>query len=492
MTTLVGRALRSPVSVVLLLLAVAPLYVVNLNGWLTEDDEGAYVYTAWRMAEGEPLYSGVSSTKPPVSLLAAAALFRAVGPDLAAARALGVAMVALAGLGLYFAGRRLGGPACGFLAAGMLFFHPDVIRAGRFFRPDSFLLAASAATYVALLAAIGRRSTVLFAVAGVLGSIALLSKFSGGLVLIAVAIAVWSVRSCGIGPRAHRAFLVGALGTLGIAAAALWIAAPDFLVQTAGHQLRQTGDQAFLGRAVNGFRFLLTRLLQNYPVTVPAIALTVFAYRRRPAWFPERALAAIFPTMLLLLLIGRQLFARHYFVYLPALSLLAARALTLPGAPMLRRAQAVGLVVLAGWFGFMNIDVLGRIRASESETLVLAERIRDLTAPGDVVFGDYAEINFHARRKGTPLTSRLSRGALQSGEITTDRLIRDLVASEVKLVFVRVRTDQARKTRDGVNPSPHLLTVPDFERLLLYLEKNYRRAGEVKRGGQVFRLFVRP
>ena len=39
--------------VALLLIFILFLYSYNLTGWLIHDDEGSYLYQAWRMTEGE-------------------------------------------------------------------------------------------------------------------------------------------------------------------------------------------------------------------------------------------------------------------------------------------------------------------------------------------------------------------------------------------------------------------------------------------------------
>src|SRR5512138_3838835 len=65
----------------------------NLDGWLMNDDEGTYLYGAWRVSLGEFPYRDFFLSQTPLGLVLGAGVFKAFGPSVWAARALSYALI---------------------------------------------------------------------------------------------------------------------------------------------------------------------------------------------------------------------------------------------------------------------------------------------------------------------------------------------------------------------------------------------------------------
>ena len=93
-----------PLTAFVILAVVVGFY--NLGGDLMNDDEGTYLYSAWRISAGNVPYVDFTLVQTPLSFLPTAALFKIVGPSVLAARILSYLFVLGASLLVYASARR--------------------------------------------------------------------------------------------------------------------------------------------------------------------------------------------------------------------------------------------------------------------------------------------------------------------------------------------------------------------------------------------------
>ncbi len=124
----------------LALVAIASLYFWRLDAWLVNDDEGSYLYAAWRISLGELPYRDFLTPQLPAFLLPGGVLMRMVGPHVFPARALAALLTLGAGAAVWATARRLFGPWVALVAGALLLLHPDVYLECRTYRPEPFML----------------------------------------------------------------------------------------------------------------------------------------------------------------------------------------------------------------------------------------------------------------------------------------------------------------------------------------------------------------
>lgn len=426
------------------------LYLWRLDGYLLNDDEGSYLYAAWRIALGERPYCDFLTPQLPAFLYPGGLLMRLAGPEVWAARALSTALTLGAGLWTYMGSRRLFGPWAALVAAAAFLLQPEVFLHGRTYRSDPFMLfAATLGVYLFSRGVFPRPGAAdpprrrWLAAAGLAFGLATLSKLFGplplaGCLLWLLVDARWRRRSLrpvladALASLLPCALLVG--GVMGVFA----LSGCQVMEDVVGHHLLQNQGLGWARMLSDAWVFLSRALREpgNALLAFPALALAVAAWRgreRRTAFF-----VAQLPTVLAFFLLSREKYTRHLLYLVPALA-------TLFGAAMLRLATewretmadesrrrtlappallslALIAALLVPW-RLWNRDVA---YSWETGTASLAAFVSLLTAPDDLFLSDYSELNFYARRPTTYSAASLSAGAAQSGQITWRRLAEEL------------------------------------------------------------------
>ena len=121
-------------------LALGLVYFYGLTSNLINDDEGSYLYAAWRISLGELPYRDFLTPQLPGFLLPGGLLMKVVGPAVWPARALAVATVLGAALFLWRTARHLFGPLVAALASLAFLMHPLVYQYARVYRSEPFML----------------------------------------------------------------------------------------------------------------------------------------------------------------------------------------------------------------------------------------------------------------------------------------------------------------------------------------------------------------
>ncbi|MFQ6059449.1 MAG: ArnT family glycosyltransferase, partial [Anaerolineae bacterium] len=372
-------------------------YLNNIDGWLINDDEGSYLYAAWRISQGELPYRDFLTPQLPVFLYSGALLIKLLGPSVLALRTVSAWLSVLSAGLLYLTARRLFRRELCLIAALAFLMHPDLYLEGRVYRPEPYMLFFGAAGLYAFVEAVFGGRRWLLVVAGLVFGLATLTKLFGFLPL-AACVAFLGYQAL----RGERDWpgVVGDIAVLvvpyglvvGSVFAGFYLATPVVSQAVFGHQLMQGRGLSRWAVFVKGLKFYV-RYVQKYGLLV-AFALPAAAHalvrRDQRRWL----FAWQVPTALVFLLLSRELWPRHLLYLVPGLSVLFALALE----PMLTwsRRSYLLLALVAGltipWF-LDNRDIAWR---SETGTWRLADYIAAHTAPDDYVLADYSGLNFYA------------------------------------------------------------------------------------------------
>jgi hypothetical protein len=490
------------VAALLALVAIAALYAARLDAWLINDDEGSYLYAAWRIALGEVPYRDFLTPQLPAFLLPGGALMRFAGAEAVGARALAAALTLGAGVWTWAAARRLFTPAAACLAGAAVLLHPLVFAEGRTYRPDPFMLFfATLGVLLFSRAVVPRRdradppSRAWLVASGAAFGLATLSKLFG--VLALGACAAWLAHdSLGRG-RPLRAVVGDLVALLGAAAAVVAAGIGAFLAVTGGvyeavlgHHLMQGAGLTPIATLRKGLAFYSEFLRYDSNGLLFFVALAAAA----TAALERRRSALVFawqlPTALVFLLLTRQLFVRHLAYVVPAMSVLFAVAVAWLAAqgrrPDGRRWSALAWALVAALLVPWAIADWHRSWEWEAGTERVGDLIQLLSEPDEVVLADYSELNFYGRRPTTFAGASLSEGAARSGQITWDvegsphRLKEELAGATPPLVLVDTATEYSQ-----------LGALTDAAAFRAWLDEEYGApAGRVVRHHQVYEVYA--
>lgn len=452
----------------LIVLALA-LRLWPLFGGIHDYDEGVYWQSLRALAQGQPLFTSVFSSQPPLFLLALYPFYLLFGQTIVAAR-LAVAFYSFAGLGaIYVAGRAIGGRWVGIIALGLLATDP-------LYLAESYTLQAEAPSLAFALAAVALAALVVRAA----GPRRLWLAFASGLAL-ALGCGVKLFDVVALAPVALYLLapvgsaLVDGAGTLRWPGGAPFgqavrRALPDLLVAAVGCVLGAAlvflpfvgvwpalYDQVFrfhlaAGRALNsGFDaniHVLTNVAGELPLeALAAITALVALARRRWAVVPPAVWAL---ASLILLLRQQPLFTHHVALLVPPLALafatgilawlevaeVAPASAAMPAAMPAdtHRGRNGSLFTLSSLAGLMLAVVLvwglvaGAIQARAAAAppvagqMAVVQALASVTEPGDLVVADDQYVVGLAGRDVPPALVDTSLVRIASGYLTLDQL----------------------------------------------------------------------
>jgi 4-amino-4-deoxy-L-arabinose transferase-like glycosyltransferase len=464
----------------LCLLALAA-YLYHLDTWRMNDDDGAHLYQAWRMSEGEVPYRDFLSSQMPVFLYAGTALARVFGPSAFAVRASSACLMVAAGWLIFLLARRVAGNLTGLLSMIVFLLHPDVYEQGRFFLSEAYMLVFAVLGLYAFIVAREREPGRWYALSGVAFALSTLSKlFSllplGGCLLYLC----WEFLT----DARHRrrslssgAILLGTwLGVMMLVLGGLSLAVPNLFDALIGHHLRQ-GTQLTQLQVVSKGLALFAGYLRHYPLfLVPALfaAVREVLRRGRGAVFAWQV-----PTALAFLLLSRELGHRHLMILLPSLAALFALALE----PWLVRRRELLTAVAVVWIGLTllpwTIADVRRARQVDTWTGPVVDYIQSHTGEDDVIISDYPSLNFFAQRRGTYSSGEISHVTTTNGRITGAGLRQEIVVGQVKMVIVD----------EGLVSGHQLTYLPDYPALRRYLRAHYQTLDVLARAEQRLRVY---
>jgi len=462
----------------MILLVALVAYLYNLGGWLINDDEGSYLYQAWRISLGEVPYRDFLTPQLPAFLYPGGLLIRLVGPSAVALRTASVMLVMLTAAFLYLTARRLVRAEMALVATVLLLLYPDLYAEGRVYRPEAFQLFFDSVAVYAFLRAHQTGSRRGLVLSGLVFGLAMLSKLFGVLPMAGCGLFLlyraarrdisWS-RFWG-DVLALTVPFVGVVG--GVLGFFLWVT-PKTLDAVLLHHLRQ-GSQLQIVEVVRKGLLFYGQYFQSYAplllFALPAAWQVIRARDSRASFFAWHV-----PTAFVFLLLSRQLWTRHLLYLAPGLCVLMAQALE----RLLEWRQRsflvwaiVGAVAVPWYFGD---SIVANYR--EDGTRRIADFIVAETAPEEYVLSDFSELNFYALRPTGYAASALSEGAASSGQVTGEILIGEIEAHKPPLVIM------------DTSVYGHLQFLRDRHRFLAYVDSHFERLGVFLRHNQQYAVY---
>lgn len=481
---------------IILLTLGAVFYSINLTGFALEDDEGAYLYAGWRVAEGESLYSEIPVAQSPALFWLGALVFKIFAPALIAARASSVIAALLALLFMFLWAKRLSPSR--YEAAGatlLLALNPMFFTMARFFRPEIFMLLfmlAALFLYEKANSAINSKPTLkwfvvsaaLFAVSALFKPISVL--IPAVIILFCLFDREWKKALAMLLPQ----MLLGAL-TLGY----LLYSSPDALSLSAGQHLSYYEKRTLVEQMIATLRFFGRAISLEWALWIPAVAGAIlWNVKNRGAGSGRRTmLIAFIATPLLFLVVKREFYPRHLFYLTPVISILAVRFVTLLRPSSAREIGRIISILLLTLIILTTPPPFGLWRLKENETACLTNFVTAKTSELDRVFADYAQINFIAKRKGIRSTSYLSQGAIVSGRLSSRILLEDIAKNSPALILIHESGSVKAPYGSEIytfEPS-HLYSLPDFDKFKNHLKEIYPREERITCDKRTYRVFLR-
>jgi len=462
----------------LLLVLALVMGFYNLGGYLMNDDEGTYLYDAWRVSLGDVPYRDFFVAQTPLSLGFAAVLFKIFGPTVWGARALSYLFILGTASLIYLASRKFFkfNKELSLLAAGLFLFTKHVYFLGRMFMPDGpMLFLSTVALYFALKAeqAAPQKARWPAFLFGAFAGLAALAKLNAVLLPAGYALFLLFllIKKAEKPAEILRKALGPALGfllTFGLFYGLMLIFIPGAYQATLGFHLAK--EKAAISELV---LLPFTRLVQfvgnhNYgliPVAVAGMFLApLFKDRKRTLLF--------FVTLAVLaqVFLPGNFYLRYIIFALVPLALFFGDGVVGIGSRakvkiiVLPAAAVLILLCLGPTFS------LKKLRAYDRDTRTLAAVVQNNTSAGDYVFGDDPGINFLARRPCPPRLVDVSGAMTRSGQITAADIYTDCERYEVK--FILVEKGQS---------AHHLKNLRDYPRFQAYLDRAYELVGTMPR-----------
>ena len=482
----------------LLVLLFAALYLFNISGWLINGDEGTDLYEVWQLQVGnQPGVDFIAEQQPLFLLLGKLGLgFSDDSAQSIKVLRLFSAVQVLAGtvfLGLVV--KRLWDVPTAALTFGLTLASGLVYEQARLFRPDPMMFAWELVGlgFVLLAVKLGKRPY--WAGAGLAYGIAFLMKPFGifpviGLAFFFLYLFIRQTKQW----RAHLlnglTFAIPFLLISGGVSLILY-SQLGFYYQEAFQQHLSLGQEKTVQDQIAITLVIYLRFILFNAVVLFILPLALLNRRsgEKVVTFPEKQI--VWTQLLvpfLFIFVTRPLYPRYLIFLMPPLALLLG--LQLKGVfnkipPRQPYALVITSLLIFGVAGFAIFStfpsVTTMLTQQEDDTIALAHYIQANTEPNEVVLGDYAGLNFHAKRPSIYEASIIAGGRIKGGIITGALLVERMEASQPQLVLLHV---------EGRNPD-HLIHLIDFEVFADYLADNYQLIDVFDRAGQIIEIYQR-
>ena len=417
-------------------------YMYNLDGWRMYDDEGGYLYAAWRISEGEIPYRDFLTPQAPVFLYLGGAVIRLIGPSAIGLRLVTMGAMLLAAWLFYLVVKSVINAPIALFSLTVFLVHRNVYSMARFFRSEAYMMFFVLLGLYLGLQFYRRGRPWLAWGAGMAFALATLCKLFGLLPFAGYVLFMFLSRL-----RSQRQWqfwtairsLVGL--SIGFAIVLAGILLPLYSINPnlseflLGHHLRQGTGLSQVQVLVNGLAFFWDYVLL-WPVYVLLATIgTITAWRRRTVYPLATLFLAQLPTAGAFLFISRFLRPRTLVFLAPAGSVLMVLGASWIASSLSARfpsrakrlvqaATGLFLAVLA-----LHPHVQQNYRISQwqdHDTLQVAQFLSEQVAPDEYMLCDYPGLNFYAQRKSTSLGAGLSGGAVWGSQIRGYMLAREL------------------------------------------------------------------
>jgi 4-amino-4-deoxy-L-arabinose transferase-like glycosyltransferase len=490
-----GAALRDRLGIVIVI-AAAVFYLLLINHFSDNYDEGVYWQSLRAMAEGHPLFTSIFSSQPPYFLTSVYPFYMLFGQDIAAAR-IGIAVFGLVGVvAMFWLGSELGGTWTGLIASALLAFEPFYLQQARTLESDGPAVAISILAVALAAAAMRRSGSARHRLAALCGAILVY----GLLIKLFAVVALVPILLCLATPffrvfdadasrlrwptaAEARQGARAALPDLGWLAAGGLVAALLLLAPFLG-SFSAMWDQV-VAFHISAQKGLPSKLTEDFATALSAFTLLfVLAVAALGVAIWRRAWVMAIPLLWLLasLLILSRLtpFFDHYAALVtPGVALMIALA---PGllAPIIRRPAGywLGVALTLAILATVGVTVINDITASQAtlskgvpanaQTQMAA--LTAFTIPGELVVTDDPYIVAQAGHSVPPELVDTSHVRIRTGSLTTQHLERIIERDHVRVIVVA---------------NDRLRSLPGF---MPWLQSRYALAGRV---GELYEIYIR-
>ncbi len=500
--------------VALLLIVIFFLYSYNLTGWLIHDDEGGYLYQAWRMTEGEVPYRDFYTPKEPLFLFTGYLIFKLFGTAVFWARMSSALITILTGYLIFLIGRRVYNYTVGLLASIFYLILPVVFFQARLYRSDAYAVFFSTLGLFLFIKAWQDNRRLFFAYSGISYALSICYKFSGALgataMLLFILYQVVIEKKASVIKNCFLFFISGFVTVILVVVAILSNIAPGFFACLIGHQAHQPllAASNLLTTVIGNLEDLLMIAPRQYGIgdkhpwliifSLPVLIRYMFLKKDLRKIFSFYAMSIVF------LLFNPYPGANfRYSLYFLPTTVLVFAGISFNVFDRNRRVIIRGLALFVLIFSLFKVFIPGLLRdfalsgIKENSSLALAEYVKGYTSGGDYVAVDYGDVLFYAKRKTTPLMAAMSKSTVECGAITSSRLIDEFEKYRVKMVLIhregKIPVDLGFIMGNLFEPDHFntLINSPDGDKFLFYLNQRYRFIGNFKRTGQVFDVYIR-
>ncbi|GAB4569447.1 MAG: hypothetical protein Kow0047_22700 [Anaerolineae bacterium] len=498
------RAVVLPAIAAVILIGLAlPAYSHNIVAFRLSEDEGQYLYDAWRISEGDQPYRDFVTAQMPAFLYLGATLQRIAGATWVPLRIASIAATMLAAIFVMSIGTAVDSRLTGILAAAAFLAHDQVFAIARIWRSDPYMLLfvtiglwcyarAVASTAPTLRASWAALSGLSFAAATAFKLFGLLP--ASGVMLYIFWRGATTRRWANTVRHEMVPFVFGFAVPIAALITTMRLQERSFLGQVLEHHLRQGAGTPWIGAVSQGARLLLHFAL--YQPALVVLALVGMACWLRSGNQIGRLLIAQIPTAAAFLLVKRDV-ALRYLVYLtPALSLAWAAVI----AGLIRRAWAGRASVRGAALAMVTVALIATTVAPyvprHRRTIArhnqlhpsVVSFIREHTSPDDLVLTDQQWINYLARRRTTRLAAAVSEGAASSGQITGARLIEEISHS---FVASAQPSGGVRAVVLDFGATGHQLeAMDDFDAFYQFVQENFALVRLFQEDGQIHEVYL--
>jgi hypothetical protein len=421
----------------------------NLSGWLINDDEGLYLYSAWRVSLGEITYRDFFVSQTPLSFYFTGFLFKIFSPDVGWARGMCYLLFLVIAFFIYLISKEIFklNKYLSLLNAAVFIFTKNINFLGKTFMPDCFMLFwGTIALYFVLKAedrsSSERRALYLF-LFGFFGGLAALSKLFG--ILLLLGYYLFLLYSFISKQDKQKKILLGALHPLvgfllsfGIIYVFMLIFIPSTYYCTLGFHLGREktvlGLSLVLNSLVNLLKFIGNHNYGVVPVALVSI-ISGFIFKKKE----KILLFFLVLPFFFLTFIPADFLIRYLFFTLIAFSLFFGDSLRLIHSKKKIFSLSFPVILIILGLSLAPTFNIKKILRYDRGTRGLVNYINKHSIPDDYIFSDFAGINFYSKRPCPPLLVDVSEAMTTSGQITALDIERQCDLHEVKIIFVHKR-----------------------------------------------------
>ncbi len=440
------------------LIIIWSVTLINPEGFLYEDDEGAYLYISAAASQGSRIYSDVLAAKPPMIFLLGSAIYKIAGNNIVAFRYTASVLGLLTALLVFFITRKICDSFGAFICSLLFLLDPIVFTQARLFRTDIFMLFLITASMY-FLSDTSRTKNIIYG--SVFSALAVLSRDNA--VLYVIFIMVFYLLK-----NREKRIIFGIILSVCVFAISLLSRGENQVIGSFSQQVN-ISDINILQKT-GPFIDFLVYMTKKYPVWLLFPALIIPAIRIKSE---NHSIFTI--SMILLTLIMIFVSDSHYIRY--ALILIITRILIT--ADLLRILQGryrniIASVILITQL-ILNPPPVSELTFRDDTVKQIAAYIRSNATHGDILLADYGYFNFHSQMKGTSISGYISGGNVKTGEINADKVIEVIQNENVKFLLIHTngRLYYPYGSELYYYEPHHLKGMKDYPKLQEYLNKHF-------------------